>query len=559
MSKLFLSFFIFFIFSAHAAEVELQGGYSVTLIAQKNAWSVTIKKDRRVVLGQSHLSLASALKVVEEFGKQAKPIFRLSDKKNQLQNIAMQEARAQGLLPYTPTPTKCFVVSGLKNESRDSGAFSTFVRAQQDTGVALTIKNKNCETVDSWSTLGERAKNLPLATQLLVVQLAHGNSASIACDKGIESHEDILSTMRRLSGKRKMGVILSSCYSANLIQKKVATDQLADPSLEHLCLISTSQMGRVAAGEPKLLQLINAPEELGSLREKNLLQYFRSYLAQGKSSYTYGGTISAFPWTEFGLDDLFQNLPDAEIRARDPETADLLLDWNKLSKAVESIEIDSEATCPLLSIPCSNRPKLGEGESGVDEMRRLLATTLSAEKFSELYETFMRVPITNPRLSYSRDMISYVKQAVFKPHKRKATFFELYLAFTHSQKTARRSPYFQNFLLDLPAASAAHAREFFEQMERLNTLVIAFLKEQAQDKAILLSCQRQDFLAAVRKIILGQTEQNTLLGQRELTQFADNPASHALKNFTQEHLDDALSADNGLDRKRRQACEDFKL
>ena len=142
-------------------------------------------------------------------------------------------------------PKECVIISGMNRDW--NGAFK-----EEHLGKDRDFINGfQCKTVNSWKEADDYILTLKKGEQLLIIQESHGGSGGSAlCNAGDVEPDEILSYMNKYQKKFQVGVIMNSCFSADLIKKKLAMDanQGHQKELENLCIVAASPFGKEAFG-----------------------------------------------------------------------------------------------------------------------------------------------------------------------------------------------------------------------------------------------------------------------------------------------------------------------
>lgn len=161
----------------------------------------------------------------------------------------------------------------------------------------------SCRYFDSWSDLTKfvqgttnGAPNVEKNESLLVAQVAHGHEGgTCACNAGYSSGEEVLGHLQGLSSQHPVFSVMFSCYSGDLLRKKLVSDQKmpSDPSIDHLCLMTGSFFGRGAEGGKSDILSVLENEHLSGM---NADEVFLK---------TDEGLISSAPWSGSGAANYF--------------------------------------------------------------------------------------------------------------------------------------------------------------------------------------------------------------------------------------------------------------
>jgi hypothetical protein len=160
--------------------------------------------------------------------------------------------------------TQCFFVSGLSRDNMD-------VLAQYKAATlnrTLTFRYYSCTQVDSWkdleALLKKDAQNAASGkdrdNKILILQIAHGLPGGVSLsDAGDEGGDAVFSTIKRIAKTHRVGVISQSCYSGDLLARKLVSDELAtnDKSIDQMCLMVASSFGSPAFATDGMYQLLH--------------------------------------------------------------------------------------------------------------------------------------------------------------------------------------------------------------------------------------------------------------------------------------------------------------
>jgi hypothetical protein len=213
---------------------------------------------------------------------------------------------------------ECYVVSGLGKDW--NGALK---RDEQLLSGKKIINGVTCVSFDSWSNLYkyylEQSKNQKIkkTDEVLILQGAHGNSkGEISTDYG-DNASDVLEIVNKIASKNKTGLILKTCYSGNIMKKKLVSDDQnpKNASLSNLCLIVSSPFGR-PSGTDILTTVSEALQ--GSTMEglflNSDLSKTEGKLLDGTVTNNFSsGLISSAAWSESGVVDYW--LKPTDIKA----------------------------------------------------------------------------------------------------------------------------------------------------------------------------------------------------------------------------------------------------
>jgi hypothetical protein len=169
----------------------------------------------------------------------------------------------------------CYVVTGVdREEEKEEPVFSRF--RPQDGEETVNFKNHKCLAVKSWKKLSEIIKDKKNTNiqKILVLQATHGGKGGISgSDDGNETPSEIYEMMKSISNTHKLGVINLSCYSGDILARKLLDDahETSTKSIDNLCLITSSSFGRPAIGAGDIHDLIY---NFNPNREHSLLEFF---------------------------------------------------------------------------------------------------------------------------------------------------------------------------------------------------------------------------------------------------------------------------------------------
>jgi hypothetical protein len=172
---------------------------------------------------------------------------------------------------------KCFFVSGIGEDSE--GSFENYHRFLSRT--ELKLGATHCRRVASWKILERRieaqarlAKKgiAPAIRRILILNGAHGDTGGdILADAGEEDGNLVFALMNQISLHHPTTVIVDSCYSGDLVARKIIFDEQYphDRSIKNLCLITDATFGNEAVDtsiHDKVIpqQMSDAPENLYS-------------------------------------------------------------------------------------------------------------------------------------------------------------------------------------------------------------------------------------------------------------------------------------------------------
>lgn len=169
---------------------------------------------------------------------------------------------------------ECVVISG--NKKDDKQVFKDVPILKGPTKVG----DFNCKVFDSWELADAYVAKLPAGGELLVVQGAHGDAGGNAtCNASDVTGDQILGYLDKFTTKFKVGSIIDSCYSGDLLKKKLIDDADKNKTaeqLQKLCLITTSAPGKVSYGTDFLTDLTKK-DQSGVDLENILLKYSGIY------------------------------------------------------------------------------------------------------------------------------------------------------------------------------------------------------------------------------------------------------------------------------------------
>jgi hypothetical protein len=160
---------------------------------------------------------------------------------------------------------ECIVILGNNKQKDWNGAF-------KDYPVPKKFGRFNCISFDSWDQADAylrgkttRKPRLKPGEDLLIIQAAHGGpGGSASCNAGDVSGEEILSKLESYQNRYRVGAIIRSCYSGDLILGKLKRDGRGNQkNLDRLCLVTSSAPGRVSYGG----QIAEAPEQISDSRD----------------------------------------------------------------------------------------------------------------------------------------------------------------------------------------------------------------------------------------------------------------------------------------------------
>jgi hypothetical protein len=189
------------------------------------------------------------------------------------------------LLPVfaqTQSSRPCLIISGDKRDH--NGVFDRPMFKQETTKVG----NHLCNVVDGWVEAVIIAEQFPPG-DLLIIQGTHGASdGSYACNSGDVTADEVLTNLKRLSKRHRVGAAIDSCFSGEIMRKKLVNDQFDSKDLDKLCLVTSSQLGRITYGGDNDLSNVLARAKPGQTLEQVFLE-------------SNSGMISSAAWTEAGV------------------------------------------------------------------------------------------------------------------------------------------------------------------------------------------------------------------------------------------------------------------
>jgi hypothetical protein len=197
------------------------------------------------------------------------------------------------LSSYPLLAAECVVISGIDNDG--NGAFSDRNILDPKTSI---IAGKKCKVLDGWKELDAYVTSMKLkaGSDLMIVLGAHGGSREVdgkkivefSCNIDAPNANQVMDELEKLSKTYKVGAVVDSCYSGDIMRKKLIRDH-GNPSLaDNLCLYTSSSMGRVtfkADNDPlSLLEKAKAGDSIEDMFLK-----------------TDTGMISSAAWEEVGV------------------------------------------------------------------------------------------------------------------------------------------------------------------------------------------------------------------------------------------------------------------
>ncbi len=194
------------------------------------------------------------------------------------------------LWAQTPPKNKpCVIISGAKIDHNNVFDLPMY---KQDT---INIGNHNCTIVDGWTEAVLIAEMLPPG-DLLIVQGTHGGSdGTFACNSGDATADEVLTNLNRLSKRHKVGAAIDSCFSGEIMRKKLIADVGEETkNLENLCLVTSSQLGRITYGGKNDLSNVLSRAKAGQTLEQIFLE-------------SNSGMISSAAWSEAGIPQYLMN------------------------------------------------------------------------------------------------------------------------------------------------------------------------------------------------------------------------------------------------------------
>lgn len=197
--------------------------------------------------------------------------------------------------------TQCLVVQGDKSEDEKKSGAIHKLHPEFINGTA-SLAHLRCKYFDSWTALvsyvhQSEGKNMLLHEPLLVVQMSHGSPGGIGnTNAGDIPGETILKNLTSLSKNHPVFGTFESCYSGDLMKKKLINDALnpKDPSVSNLCLFTESAFNHGAeGGSHDLFSVLEKETKPGMSADDVFLR-------------TDEGLISSAPWNQSGITDYFK-------------------------------------------------------------------------------------------------------------------------------------------------------------------------------------------------------------------------------------------------------------
>jgi hypothetical protein len=157
-----------------------------------------------------------------------------------------------------------------------------------------------CKQFDSWESLGKEMQNS--TEPLLILQDTHGGrGGSVASNADeCEDPERILTILRKLSQTRKVASFHNSCYSGDLLERKLLLDESEplDRSIDNLCVATASFFSRESVDWYRLPRYLNPEATMRSAIGNRNVHTPADVIRAGNT-----GMISSLPWRESGAVD----------------------------------------------------------------------------------------------------------------------------------------------------------------------------------------------------------------------------------------------------------------
>lgn len=154
----------------------------------------------------------------------------------------------------------------------------------------------NCKGFDSWADADAylKSSNLQKGEQVLFVQYAHGSpGGDSALNAGNISGASIKGYLERYSKDYRVGALLVTCYSGDILKSMVIDQYRNSSANENLCLLPASPLGEVGLSFDPL-------DNRGASLTETFLNNNFQFLT------------SAIPFSELGLDQLWNDRISAE-------------------------------------------------------------------------------------------------------------------------------------------------------------------------------------------------------------------------------------------------------
>lgn len=215
---------------------------------------------------------------------------------------------------FTLPAKECVVISGAKKDYNNAMENAEIIKQDSQ------FNSWNCKVFDSWFLADDYLikKNLKKGEQLLIISGAHGTPGGGAQNNSSEvDGEQIFNFLEKYSAKYKTAVMINSCYSGDLIRRKIKNDFIKDDqsNMANLCIVTSSYFNQYSYGVSEIIMLENLKKSSG----QNILEY-----VSDKENFL----ISSSPWSTLGISQ-YLSLKDVN------DAVNLLQELNNQLKQVD--------------------------------------------------------------------------------------------------------------------------------------------------------------------------------------------------------------------------------
>ncbi len=201
---------------------------------------------------------------------------------------------------------ECLAVGGTKTKSHKDNpeALQEYVvnTSQNSLFTRDTLhlgKNINCKIFNGWDNLqkylisNSGKPNFSQDKKILIVEYAHGSQGGLAeCNKRDYEGDEIYFRMKKIASSYHTAFVMDSCYSGDLIAKKISDDEINTDSIaiDQMCLITTSTFNQASYADDSPIAAVNNSD----IEHLSMLSFYQNLKS---------GLTSAAPWNGNGWTD----------------------------------------------------------------------------------------------------------------------------------------------------------------------------------------------------------------------------------------------------------------
>lgn len=494
--------------------------------------------------------------------------------------------------PLSEAREECWIVSGAQIDQLGSFSKSNAVLECIDKTI---INGVECTCFQCWKGCSQSIENAYLKTaaplnKVTILQGAHGiPGGGAVCNKADNSGDEILNVVEKISKNTQVGLIIHSCYSGDLVSKKLIreTQNPSSPMIRNSCVITASTMGKVgyAYSDDLITQVMKETDDI------SLSDLF-------KKSFKYGGLISSAQWSTIYLDQYLSNLATLSL-------ADAVTGAEKLNDFVSSSHVlsclNDQQINPMFNSPGQKiiHDWSKEGEDVSDKI--LSAITLLSLNWSE-----------NIRFYYDTEWLVHKKRNKFDQNylSKCRQYFEGFDGknlMTFCQELETKNQEFKNWFsqtskvnLDNPIENCLE--EFYSDKEKkvfseywywrdkialcpqmdtmfsllaesvksselINVLANKDIKSEERALKLLKLYKSSQYIKQSEKPsseiilnqILGKGDDISEKGEGDSNRIFDATSAHLLESWVRHNLDHPIKPSDPIDDQRLKACDNFKI